>query len=200
MDTANQAHDAAGAHVAKHSKKYMWLIVLLVVVVIVLAFWLYSMYLKNSGSDSFSNNLTNGSNNPLWWHGGQTAGDSQFAVSLHEDRDTLQGGSCAIGGGCTSCASGSEGMCSGASYPSGMASSTSEMIQMGPASAGCASAKGGWSYGATAELDAQVQAGNFAAATPGFDRTQSAIDSARVGAHGLNDQALHCMLGANSYN
>jgi len=207
-DSAKNLYNAGTAHVSRNAKMYSGLLVVLVVLVIGLSVWLGGIYAGWwAPSDGFTSNFSTGGNNPLWWHGGYTAGDTQFAFSTHENRDGIQGGSCVSAGCSSKCAPGgsaaSESMCgsgcSGATYPSGMASGTSEMIQMGPAPGACGANKMGWSYGATAELDAQVMAGNFAASTPGYNATQKTIDSARSGARTLNDQALHCMIASDSY-
>lgn len=166
--------------VTDHTKEHWWkyVLALVIVIAVLIILWQYFGCSTNSGTTSAMSNLTTGSNNPNWQLGSQM---SQAAVASPMMEQRFGGGSCC-------CSGGSEGMCGSGgcgsyAYPSGAGSCYG--MENGP---------GGMSHGAMAELDAQVQAGNFAATSPAWGKMQNAIDSVDTRSSALSDGTLSAML------
>jgi len=173
METMNKVADHA-----KRNKILWGVVIVIIVLVIIYAAWKFFDCSYKSGTTSAMSNLTTGSNNPNWQLGNQM---SQAAVASPMMEQRFGGGSCC-------CSGGSEGMCGSGgcgsyAYPSGAGSCYG--MENGP---------GGMSHGAMAELDAQVQAGNFAATSPAWGKMQNAIDSVDTRSSALSDGTLSAML------
>lgn len=165
-------------HVKKNKHWYAIIIAIIVLAIIIFVAWNYFNCSTSSGSDSMSN-LTTGSNNPNWQLGSQM---SQAAVASPMMEKRFGGGSCCCSGGSSEGMCGSGG-CGSYAYPSGAGSCYG--VENGPF---------GMSHGAMAELDAQVQAGNFAPSSPGWSKMQNAIDSVNTASSALSDGTLSAML------